>query len=275
MELICLRKKSQYSKCIPFVIVGAIFLFIGIPLMIAGIIGGFQYSDLIGYIGGAASFFGVLFLFVWYVVTIPNMEKMKSALVNAEAEITKSRKNSKLGHNNPAFMAESNEPKHLLFRSKSEDKRQSFSSCSSSEKDQSPERNPLEQRMSDYNSSTFVSETGSTVLLISPAPESDLTCVDGSNKSESVKNHPETTLERISETSETNSDQEMLRRSTNEQQTHKTNEEQQSNNSNNVNFLTKDIFARSQNTFAVPEVKIASVSCTSVPYTNPLSSLTW
>ena len=81
----CARTKKDLNKCLPFAIVGAILLFLGIPLMLAGIIGGFRFSDLIGYVGGVAVFFGILFLFVWYVITIPNLEKLKKSFVEEDS----------------------------------------------------------------------------------------------------------------------------------------------------------------------------------------------
>ena len=61
-------------------------------MMLAGIIGVSGYSDIIGYIGGATVFFGLLFLFVWFVVIIPNLEKMKLPN-NDDPENQRSKKN--------------------------------------------------------------------------------------------------------------------------------------------------------------------------------------
>ncbi|CAK8681915.1 unnamed protein product [Clavelina lepadiformis] len=78
MRFPCCKRNGDLTKCIPIYIIGAILLLAGIPLMIAGIVGGFNYSDFVGYIGGISIFFGVLFWFVWYMITIPNIEKMRT-----------------------------------------------------------------------------------------------------------------------------------------------------------------------------------------------------
>lgn len=114
MKCCCSKNENQFNKCLPFFIVGAILLSIGIPMMLAGIIGGFNYSDFIGYIGGATVFFGILFLFVWYFITIPNLEKLKLPLDDSEnkkvpkkiGKDTKQNGNEE-GHNNHGFLTDS------------------------------------------------------------------------------------------------------------------------------------------------------------------------
>nr|CAB3262647.1 uncharacterized protein LOC100181331 [Phallusia mammillata] len=71
----CCRRRGDFSKCIPIYIVGLVFLIAGIPLMIVGIATTEIYSDFLGYVGGASTFFGVMFLFLWHMITIPALEK--------------------------------------------------------------------------------------------------------------------------------------------------------------------------------------------------------
>ena len=92
MKLCSKKTGNQFNKCLPFFIVGAILIIVGIPMMLAGIIGVSGYSDIIGYIGGATVFFGLVFLFVWFVVIIPNLEKMKLPN-NDDPENQRSKKN--------------------------------------------------------------------------------------------------------------------------------------------------------------------------------------
>ena len=107
----CYTKKTgkKFNKCIPFIIAGAVLLLVGIPMMLAGIIGAFQYSDLIGYIGGAFVFFGLLFLFVWYVITIPNLENMKLPYDDDLERNSRKVAGKKdiLSYNNQAFVTDS------------------------------------------------------------------------------------------------------------------------------------------------------------------------
>jgi len=261
MSLISCEEESQFSKCIPFYIVGAILVAIGVPLMIAGIIGGFQFSDLLGYFGGTAVFIGILLLLIWYVITIPNLEKMKKALADSENKTKTSQKKFVEGRNNPAYANDSNDPVILRSVSKLAEHRQSFSS--NSEKDSSSNAiSPVED-----SNPGFASETESTVLLIDPYTE-----LDGAK----------TKLEDISECAETSTDPHDLQtetKQTAEAKQHTNVDMQQSNNSNNRILLQNEIFSsklQRQRTSQTPEVSIASVSCTSVLHTNPLtSSYTW
>nr|XP_018670687.1 uncharacterized protein LOC100181331 [Ciona intestinalis] len=78
------KQKPDLKQCILIFIVGVVFMLVGVPMMIAGIVGGFAKSDLIGYIGGTSIFFGILFLFLWYMLTIPALEKKKDNWENSD-----------------------------------------------------------------------------------------------------------------------------------------------------------------------------------------------
>jgi len=71
----CKHEKNDLYTCIPFYAIGLMLAVVGIPLMVVGIAGTFRYADLLGYVGGIAVFFGILFLFLWHMFTIPSMER--------------------------------------------------------------------------------------------------------------------------------------------------------------------------------------------------------
>ena len=52
--------------------------------MVVGIAVQFQSADFMAYVGGLSIFFGILFGFVWYMITIPNVEKEPFVFDNIE-----------------------------------------------------------------------------------------------------------------------------------------------------------------------------------------------
>ena len=70
----CDFRKGDLSKCVPIIAIGAGLFLIGIVLMIVGIVATFRSSDFVAYVGGVSIFFGILFIFVWHMLTIPNIE---------------------------------------------------------------------------------------------------------------------------------------------------------------------------------------------------------
>ena len=168
--------KSKFNKCMPFIIVGAILLLLGVPLMIVGIIGEFQFSDIVGYVGGLSSFFGIIFLFVWYVITIPNLENLKTLFENAEKE--KSQRRS-FGHNNPAFVADS---KMSPIQEASPTQENSQSSTLSHENEKNPKRSKSTD-VSGCINPVYVSDSGPSALLVpESAIDENIVFVDGAKK---------------------------------------------------------------------------------------------
>ena len=248
---------SNFPRCIPFLVVGAVLLAIGVPLMITGIVGGFQFSDLIGYIGGAVAFFGLLFLFVWYVVTLPTLEKKKNNLVlGSEKETRKSRKRSADGHSNHAFVVDPNDPIALKLISKVKEPKLSFSGNIKKE-------NPLRAIPSvELDNPDFSPESESTAVLNHPNTELNREKVRASGI-EAYKKR----LETISENNQINADKQEYESETGTSQekinTHLQRDVQQSKISNNDSLLRNNIFlpnGKPHRTLRTREVTIASVS---------------
>ena len=75
MNSCCQCRRGDIRKCIPFFIAGVVFLAVGLPIMIVGIVVQVFYADFLAYIGGVSIFFGILFVFVWHMITIPAEDK--------------------------------------------------------------------------------------------------------------------------------------------------------------------------------------------------------
>uniref|UniRef100_H2ZPV4 Uncharacterized protein n=1 Tax=Ciona savignyi TaxID=51511 RepID=H2ZPV4_CIOSA len=111
MAACCSRKqKPDIKHCVVIFAVGVVFILAGVPMMIAGIVGGFLYSDFIGYVGGVSIFFGIMFLFIWYMLSIPALEKKKLEWENSDiaveatsAEISALSAGQTIGLHNLAF----------------------------------------------------------------------------------------------------------------------------------------------------------------------------
>ena len=72
--------------------------------MVVGIAGQFRYADFVAYVGGVSIFFGFLFIFVWYVITIPNLEeKTKYLDVDSCDSVEDIHPQPYLGHTNVAY----------------------------------------------------------------------------------------------------------------------------------------------------------------------------
>ena len=73
-------RKGDIHKCYFFLILGVLLFIIGIPIVTVGIVllGNKNiYGDFIAYVGGLSMFFGILFVFWWYMITIPTKEELK------------------------------------------------------------------------------------------------------------------------------------------------------------------------------------------------------
>lgn len=101
MGFLCFERKGDFHKCIPFYIIGAILIVLGLPLMLVGIIASFQSSDLVGYIGGISIIFGLMFMLLWHMFTIKNLDKNTKVKDSKIEKIGKLlRKNSGISMNN-------------------------------------------------------------------------------------------------------------------------------------------------------------------------------
>ena len=104
MNYCCECPKGDIHKCYVFFIVGVVLLVSGTPLMVVGIAVQFNFDDFVAYVGAVVIFFGILFVFVWYMITIPSNEKQVSVLDEEDGVSTENEKpGTPTGNKNPAF----------------------------------------------------------------------------------------------------------------------------------------------------------------------------
>lgn len=115
-----IKRSGDLTKCTWIFIVAVVLIVCGLPLMITGIAATFTASDLVGYIGGIAIFFGLGFFLVWYMFTIDSKESMlpipeyDPSLKTISDVVNKSRANAKStqsvgGFSNAAFVSDASE----------------------------------------------------------------------------------------------------------------------------------------------------------------------
>lgn len=64
-------RPGNRKACYIFSIPGVVLLIGGCAAAILGAVGVFSYNDFFGYVGGASMFFGIMFILLWYMYTIP------------------------------------------------------------------------------------------------------------------------------------------------------------------------------------------------------------
>lgn len=70
-------RRGDPHKCVFFLVVGVVLFFCGIPVIATGaaLLASNIYADFIAYVGGITMVFGIIFVFLWYMITIPEKEK--------------------------------------------------------------------------------------------------------------------------------------------------------------------------------------------------------